>query len=69
MCLVLGSAAIVIIFSIILNIFDLRDDRNELSSHKMDDHQLIKNEFKDLEALYQAGAFKFAFYLTSVKLK
>jgi hypothetical protein len=64
MSITLGSFTIAILFTIILNIFDLCDDRKLLNANQLSDHTIIKNEFKDMETLYQANSFQFAFYVT-----
>ncbi len=58
------SASIIIIYSLILNWNDYRNDCRVLKTNELDDHTIIKNEFKDLEMLKGVGIFRFAARIT-----
>ena len=63
-CLIFSSIFIMVSFSIILLIYDYYDDKNFLQANRLNDHQIINNEFKDLTNLQGAGLFSFALYIT-----
>lgn len=65
--LILSSLGLISIFSILLLIYDLFDDKKLAALDQLPKNQRVKHEYNELKCLKNANVFKFAWYLTYFK--
>lgn len=62
--IILSSLGVISIFSILLLIYDLFDDKKIAALDQLPKNQRVKHEYDELKCVKNAGIFKFAWYLT-----